>query len=343
MRSLFLLLVFLTSTVFADISNFCSGIPTQVWDDWTYVIENKDTLQLALHARVNTGQVTEFLDAYDNANYQLGVPDISGIFPVKELAAVCYAGVSSSFAEFYRQNSCPKINTRDVNFTVELALTAKAIINLTSSSGSEPAVITRVKNSQLDNSFSDTIGRLYSACGDLLSTDIPTVPIIEEPTEPEVPGICSASPYSLMTDFLWKPVSDSDGRLVVLTNPTATINVQGEGLSDRGATNGRCTTARASQSGCSYGKNVLVSISTLREFLIIEIPNGCNRYDCKGSLSNCGIKTYDIQFLSGLTKKIRRLKKKIQNTTSTKAKRRLKKKKRALVRIKKFAASQGAI
>lgn len=54
--------------------------------------------------------------------------------------------------------------------------------------------------------------------------------------------------------FLWKPTSDKDGSAVVLVDACdARVFVNGEEFTQAGAGNGRCTTARGSRSGCSYG------------------------------------------------------------------------------------------
>ncbi len=88
--------------------------------------------------------------------------------------------------------------------------------------------------------------------------------------------------------FLWKPISDSDGRLVVLFNPGgATVTVNGEVLQNRGASNGRGTTARGSRTGCAYGANVQISATDSAgrplvwpgQSLSYTIPNGCDRVE----------------------------------------------------------------
>ena len=55
--------------------------------------------------------------------------------------------------------------------------------------------------------------------------------------------------------FLWKPVSDKDGNLVVLADECSVrVFVNGEELEQAGAGNGRCTTARGNKPGCAYGQ-----------------------------------------------------------------------------------------
>lgn len=63
-----------------------------------------------------------------------------------------------------------------------------------------------------------------------------------------------------VSNFLWKPVSERDGNLVVLLNPGgATIVVNGSlTLTNTGPSNGRGTTARANRPGGAFGSNVRV-------------------------------------------------------------------------------------
>ena len=98
---------------------------------------------------------------------------------------------------------------------------------------------------------------------------------------------------SVIDDFLWKPVSESNGNLVVLVNPrNVQVRVIGaitENLVNTGASNGRGTTARASRSGCSYGRNIKVEFySSSGEKIALKngeksvhISNGCDRVEFK--------------------------------------------------------------
>ena len=91
-----------------------------------------------------------------------------------------------------------------------------------------------------------------------------------------------------ISNFLWKPVSERDGNLVVLLNPAgATIVVNGEILTDFGSSNGRGTTARADKSGCDFGTNIEIQVfDSFGNQLIFPdgettfiIPDGCNRVE----------------------------------------------------------------
>ncbi len=98
----------------------------------------------------------------------------------------------------------------------------------------------------------------------------------------------SVSIDGVVSNFLWKPVSDSNGMLVVLLNPAgATVVVNGTALRNVGPSNGRGTTARGDKSGCSFGSNVKVRVYSQRGGIILfpngeaeyTIPNGCTRYE----------------------------------------------------------------
>jgi hypothetical protein len=97
----------------------------------------------------------------------------------------------------------------------------------------------------------------------------------------------------VIDDFLWKPVSDSDGKLAVLVNPVgARIEVTGsvsETLRPIGPGNGRGSTGRGSFPGCAFGNNVTVEIFDRagariklkdgRDF--VTVPFGCSRFEFK--------------------------------------------------------------
>lgn len=93
-------------------------------------------------------------------------------------------------------------------------------------------------------------------------------------------------PKEEVHDFLWKPVADKDGKLVVLVGPYGvTIRVNGETGNDSGPGNGYGTQARFSKAGCAYGSaRVTVTGSDGRPYLIkgqesFTISNGCERVE----------------------------------------------------------------
>lgn len=96
--------------------------------------------------------------------------------------------------------------------------------------------------------------------------------------------------------FLWKPISDSNGKLAIHASPADTIiTVNGEGGQDFSGGNGYANLARFSKPGCSYGKNVTVKLTNskgapyrLAGKTSITIPDGCQRYCVRnGSLVSC--------------------------------------------------------
>ncbi len=102
---------------------------------------------------------------------------------------------------------------------------------------------------------------------------------------------------SELTSFLWKPVSDSNGKLAIHTGPYGTtVLVNGVAGANQGGGNGYGSLARFSQPGCAYGANAQVKVIDSRTGAAytfngndtITIPNGCNRYCIKnGALALC--------------------------------------------------------
>ena len=83
--------------------------------------------------------------------------------------------------------------------------------------------------------------------------------------------------------FLWKPVSDKDGNLVVLADECSVrVFVNGEELQQAGAGNGRCTTARGNKPGCAYGQAEVQIFDTFTGLPLV-FKNG----ETKLQLSGC--------------------------------------------------------
>lgn len=93
----------------------------------------------------------------------------------------------------------------------------------------------------------------------------------------------------VVSNFLWKPDADKDGKLVVLLNPyNVSIYVNGEKLENTGPSNGRGTTARGKKPGCQYGRatvKVIEDTGLVVKFpdgnLTYTIANGCKRVEFK--------------------------------------------------------------
>jgi hypothetical protein len=92
-----------------------------------------------------------------------------------------------------------------------------------------------------------------------------------------------------LDEFLWKPVSDNDGKLAIHTGPYGTsVIVNGELGTNRGPGNGFGSLARFRSSGCSYGSaRVEVVNAEGAAYLIngqrsVTIPNGCQRWVLRG-------------------------------------------------------------
>lgn len=138
-------------------------------------------------------------------------------------------------------------------------------------------------------------GELLLECYGELEAEAPPepVPAPPSPENPDSDHDDEGGNYveGIIRDFLWKPVSESNGNLVVLVNPTnVRVEVSGarsETLRNQGPSNRRGTTARASAPGCAYGNNVTVrffdssgaAIPVITGGTSVTIPNGCSRVE----------------------------------------------------------------
>jgi hypothetical protein len=112
----------------------------------------------------------------------------------------------------------------------------------------------------------------------LAEQSIPPTPTIEIP---DYEGPAQAKGF-----ILWKPVSDSDGRLAVHSVPYGTsVRVEGETGRNQGGGNGYGSLARFRKAGCSYGKNVKLELilsggekHTFKDKTFAIIPDGCQRW-----------------------------------------------------------------
>lgn len=153
-----------------------------------------------------------------------------------------------------------------------------------------------------------SLGQFYSAKGTNFSEALINAGLAKLDTD-ECSGELLSKCYSALgenaqetvkeelEEFLWKPVSDSNGKLAVHTGPYDTsVIVSGERGTDQGPGNGFGSLARFSKPGCAYGANVKVKVIdsesgaayTFNGSDTITIPNGCNRYCIKnGSIQLC--------------------------------------------------------
>jgi hypothetical protein len=127
-------------------------------------------------------------------------------------------------------------------------------------------------------------GELIAPCYRALLEDA----ITPTPTpEPEYEGPSQPAGF-----ILWKPVSDSDGRLAIHSVPYGTtVIVNGETGTNRGPGNGYGSLARFRKNGCGYGRNPRVELimSDGSKFMFGDktfatVPDGCQRWviDPKG-------------------------------------------------------------
>lgn len=128
-------------------------------------------------------------------------------------------------------------------------------------------------------------GKLIGACYRALLEDS----ITPTPTpKPEFEGPSNPAGF-----ILWKPVSDSDGRLAVHSVPFGTtIVVDRETGTNRGPGNGYGSLARFRKNGCGYGRKPRIEMimSDGSKFMFGDkpfatVPDGCQRWviDPKGN------------------------------------------------------------
>jgi hypothetical protein len=127
----------------------------------------------------------------------------------------------------------------------------------------------------------ELIGPCYRALLEESITPTPT-------PEPEFEGPSTPAGF-----ILWKPVSDSDGRLAIHSVPYGTtVIVNGETGANRGPGNGYGSLARFRKNGCGYGRKPRVELimSDGTKFMFGDkefatVPDGCQRWviDPKGN------------------------------------------------------------
>ncbi len=123
----------------------------------------------------------------------------------------------------------------------------------------------------------------YDSCqGSLISS---CYAALEEEVSKEIAGD--------LEEFLWKPVSDSNGKLAIHSSPyDTTVIVNGETGTNQGSGNGYGSLARFGKPGCGYGTaRVRVVNAEGAAFLYkgqaeFTIPDGCRRWKLKnGTIS----------------------------------------------------------
>lgn len=88
-----------------------------------------------------------------------------------------------------------------------------------------------------------------------------------------------------LKEFLWKPISDNDGKLAIHTGPYGTsVLVNGKLGTNRGPGNGFGSLARFPNTGCSYGSARVEVVNEAGAAYLIKgersltIPDGCQRW-----------------------------------------------------------------
>lgn len=156
-------------------------------------------------------------------------------------------------------------------------------------------------NVTLQGGGQGTIGHLISANGEsineaLIKSGLADVDANDACGGDQIGGCLNAlkgseiEPAGQVSDFLWKPQSDTRAGMVIHEDHCNTIVlVNGEEFSYAGAANGRCGTFRSPRGGCAYGNNVKVQVldkTTGRPYThngkpYVIVPNGCQRFEFK--------------------------------------------------------------
>jgi len=188
---------------------------------------------------------------------------------------------------------------------------AKASMNKLSSLAAQGEVYyyqaTKDCEAEVESGASGQIGQIFSANGANFSETLINAGLAKLDTD-QCDGSLLSSCYNALEDqaqqtiaaeltqFLWKPVSDSNGKLAVHVGPYDTkVFVNGIEGSMQGSGNGYGDLARFPQPGCAYGAATVKVVDaktgaayTFNGSDTINIPNGCNRYCIKeGSLQVC--------------------------------------------------------
>ena len=134
-----------------------------------------------------------------------------------------------------------------------------------------------IRSGAAETSLDACRGSLISSCYRALEEEAAPTPT----PYPEFLGPPTAKGF-----ILWKPVSDSDGRLAIHSVPYGTsVRVESEMGRNQGPGNGYGSLARFRKSGCSYGSRVkiqlILSDGTKHMFGKNDyavVPNGCSRW-----------------------------------------------------------------
>jgi hypothetical protein len=162
-------------------------------------------------------------------------------------------------------------------------------------------------SSALGNSSTGALGQIFTSTGTSFSETLVTKGLATITSDP-----CGGSElvtcYRALSDearkkfageltrLLWKPVSDSNGKLAIHTGPFGTsVKVNGELGTNQGGGNGYGSLARFSKPGCGYGANISVEVTntegaayTFKGSTTITIPSGCQRFCLEnGNLEAC--------------------------------------------------------
>lgn len=223
--------------------------------------------------------------------------------------SLTYIGPNLILMKMKKREQLIKLHAVDAPALSSQSATAQQVISTLASKGdgyffpAEPDC-----SINLENGTQGIVGHLFSADGKsfaeelikknaaVVTTDVcqgflvsPCYRALAEQSVPPTPTIDIPDyegPSTPKGFILWKPVSDSDGRLAVHSVPYGTsVRVEGEVGRNQGPGNGYGSLARFRKSGCSYGKNVKLELilsggekHTFKDKTFATIPDGCRRW-----------------------------------------------------------------
>lgn len=210
------------------------------------------------------GQISQVVDA-EFVIFRPNDPSLGSVL-VKTLAAqqTKKSGAASYIKEVLPSGSAAQLFSAGNDCDVTTAEGGRGILGTIMLSDGRILTEQLLKNGFLlpDSSTSYCSKRLVENCYQALAE--------QAPKEPEV------SPYSI-SYFLWKPVSDKDGKLVIHFNPYASkLTVNGSALQYTGYGNGRASTFRSGQPGCAFGRATIKAWD--RNGLPLQWPGGKTEY-----------------------------------------------------------------
>ncbi len=183
------------------------------------------------------------------------------------------------FVQSRRSRRCHMLRQLQVSIAALFTTMSLCSCNLDLGSGSTSAEIDRVLEERIaaENAANQPAPAPAPAPSTSSGGDTPApAPAAKTPTPTATASSGSGG------GFLWKPISESNGNLVVLlpsqyNGKVSSVSVNGERGSFSGIANGNRTHWRFSKPGAAYGNNVRVVATTSSGNATWTVPNGATR------------------------------------------------------------------